>query len=607
MLETDIQIRFGSWPRMQPLAAPIRLAVFVHEQGISESEEWDEADAVAVHWVALFEGEPVGCARLLTDGKIGRMAVLKPYRGMGAGKRLLQCAVEYAAERRFAKVALSAQMHAKSFYEQQGFIAEGEPHFEVGIEHQWMSLSLQQAPKAVPLLAFLEGVSEKVSELDMRWVIATVSELKRPGNGHVYFTLVESDAAGSVVGKVRANLWKSTAMALETKFRAATSKGLENNQEVMLQVKAEFHPGYGMSVVVKDIHPEFTLGQLQARLQAIRLELQRLGIATRNKALPVPEDFFRIAVLSPEGAAGLGDFQTRADGLMHAGVLQFVYFTAVFQGTGAASAMSRALDAIARSHAERSFDALVIIRGGGSELDLAWLNDIEIARRVCLMPMPVLAGIGHERDNTIVDELACLRFPTPSMVIDYIEEVVLGRLNRVARNVRDVVRIARQKLETARLQVQNTQGKITEQARLKLLKASTQADKGWQFIRHTSQSNCGQGRSSVERLFLDVIKPLSRQQLKTAAERLQRMFQTDIKETARRRLETASFKVESQKDVVAAQNPERILQLGYALVLDANGQALTSAGKVRQQTAAFNIQFKDGTVGATLKEEPHNE
>jgi len=139
------------------------------------------------------------------------------------------------------------------------------------------------------------------------------------------------------------------------------------------------------------------------------------------------------------------------------------------------------------------------------------------------------------------------------------------------------------------------------------LKASTQADKGWQFIRHTSQSNCGQGRSSVERLFLDVIKPLSRQQLKTAAERLQRMFQTDIKETARRRLETASFKVESQKDVVAAQNPERILQLGYALVLDANGQALTSAGKVRQQTAAFNIQFKDGTVGATLKEEPHNE
>jgi exodeoxyribonuclease VII large subunit len=268
--------------------------------------------------------------------------------------------------------------------------------------------------------------------------------------------------------------------------------------------------------------------------------------------------------------------------------------------------MSRALDTIACAHAGQPFDALVIIRGGGSEWDLAWLNDIEIAKRVCLMPMPVLSGIGHERDNTIIDEVACLRFPTPSMVIDHIEAVVMARLGRVIQNVRDVVRIARQKLATARLEVRNTHSKIIEQARIRLLKAGNQVDKSWQFIEHTSVSHCEYGRIAVEHLFSDVIKPMSRRQLKAATECLERTVHTDISQAARRRLEIASFKLESHKDVVVAQNPQRILQLGYALVLDTQGKPLVSAERLRQQSA-FNIQFRDGTVSAQINGDKHNE
>lgn len=136
----ELRIDCSSWSKNGEWAKPVRRSVFVLEQGIAEHEEWDEHDNGALHAVAWLGDQPVGTARLLPEGKIGRMAVLKAYRGLGIGSALLKALVHAAKEQGLAQVRLSAQTHALPFYQQHGFVNDGPPHSEVGIPHQWMRL-----------------------------------------------------------------------------------------------------------------------------------------------------------------------------------------------------------------------------------------------------------------------------------------------------------------------------------------------------------------------------------------------------------------------------------------------------------------------------------
>ncbi|MCE2745104.1 MAG: GNAT family N-acetyltransferase [Burkholderiales bacterium] len=137
-----IRIDCSSWLINGEWASPIRRSVFVEEQGIDESEEWDEYDAVSVHVLAWLGGKPVGTARLLPEGKIGRMAVLPEFRGLGAGSAMLLALLAVAKEQKLQQVRLSAQQQAIEFYSRHGFAPCGDAHIEVGIPHQWMVLNL---------------------------------------------------------------------------------------------------------------------------------------------------------------------------------------------------------------------------------------------------------------------------------------------------------------------------------------------------------------------------------------------------------------------------------------------------------------------------------
>jgi exodeoxyribonuclease VII large subunit len=140
--------------------------------------------------------------------------------------------------------------------------------------------------------------------------------------------------------------------------------------------------------------------------------------------LPAPAEFVRVAVISPETSAGLGDFRHETDRLHDAGLCEFVYFRATFQGIDAPPSIRTAVNEALAAYAERPFDAVVVLRGGGSVTDLAWLNDLELARLLCRACVPVLTGIGHERDSTILDEVAQRRFDTPSKVALHIATTV---------------------------------------------------------------------------------------------------------------------------------------------------------------------------------------
>ena len=148
----------------------------------------------------------------------------------------------------------------------------------------------------------------------------------------------------------------------------------------------------GLDLIIEDVDPSYTLGDLTAKLERISENLQQTGLYERNKRLPAPFDFVRVAVVSPETSAGLGDFRREADLLQTARLCEFWLFTATFQGVEAPSSIQTAVLQALTAHKQDRFDDLVVIRGGGSVTDLAWLNDLELAKLLCPCPIPVLTG-----------------------------------------------------------------------------------------------------------------------------------------------------------------------------------------------------------------------
>lgn len=285
-----------------------------------------------------------------------------------------------------------------------------------------------------PGLAAEKGVS--LSELLLRvkgaidremdgpvWVRAEISELRGKG-GNLYLSLTERDERGDVLANSKGILWKSRAPGVSAKFERTTGEGLRPNIKILCLARIRFDALFGLDLIIEDIDPSYTLGDLAAKLARIREKLEVDGLYARNRGVPAAVEFIRVAVISPESSAGLGDFRRETDRLHGAGLCEFLFFGATFQGPDAPSSIRTAFNEALAAHRRRPIDALVIIRGGGSVTDLAWLNDLELARLACLAPVPVLTGIGHERDSTILDEVAHRRFDTPSKVALHIASTI---------------------------------------------------------------------------------------------------------------------------------------------------------------------------------------
>ena len=255
------------------------------------------------------------------------------------------------------------------------------------------------------------------------WVRAEISEL-RGKNGHLYLTLTERNERGDILAQVKGVIWRNRAEAITAKFREATGDGIKTDIKILCLAKIRFDALYGLDLIIEDVDPSFTLGDLAAKLARIREHLQQTGLYGRNKQLPAPVEFVRVAVISPETSAGLGDFRREADLLQTAILCEFHLFPATFQGVETSSSIQTAILQALTAHKQKPFDALAVIRGGGSVTDLAWLNDIDLARLLCQSPVPIFTAIGHERDNTILDEIAHTRFDTPSKVALHISTAI---------------------------------------------------------------------------------------------------------------------------------------------------------------------------------------
>ena len=275
------------------------------------------------------------------------------------------------------------------------------------------------------------------------WVVGELSDFRQAPQGHVYFELVEKQGA-QIQAKIRANLWQFTYRTVASKFESVTGTTLKNGMKVLAQVSVTFHPVYGLSLNVKDIDPSYSLGERARLRQETIARLSSEGWVGHNARLPLPPVIQRIAVISSATAAGYGDFINQLEENAYHYRVYHRLFPSLMQGNEAVSSLIAALEQVAQQAERLQLDAVVLIRGGGAQLDLDCFDDYQLALTIAKFPLPIFTGIGHERDETIADLVGHTSLKTPTAVAEFVlssfrefeEQLGLGaqRLDRMTRN-----------------------------------------------------------------------------------------------------------------------------------------------------------------------------
>jgi exodeoxyribonuclease VII large subunit len=393
------------------------------------------------------------------------------------------------------------------------------------------------------------------------WVKAEIRNLSIKG-GHYYLELAEKDEqTDKVIASCKATIWKFSAAKMVLKFERDSGIELSKDLNVLIKVKARFDPQYGFSVNVEDIDSSYTLGDIAKRYQQILDKLTTEGLVNKNKLLATPFDVQNVLVIAPENAAGLGDFRKDADVLDQAGVCHFVYHSATFQGNTAATSIIESLSAGLRQWAndfDSPPDLIVIIRGGGAVNDLAYLNDYDLAALLCKRSVPIWVGIGHEKDRTILDEIAHRSFDTPSKVIGGIRNLIHDRVQEVLN--------ALQKIKLL------SQHQIT-------------------------------GYQSRNDQYLKVIKTLAQHQI-NEANRAVELMRGNTQYFAQAQLKLASTKIEALLRETLLQNPKQVMAKGYGIVRS-QGKAIRSIQQI--SGATIQVELQDGRIEAHVTQVIQND
>lgn len=297
-------------------------------------------------------------------------------------------------------------------------------------------------------------VRERLEESfpDTYWVQGEFGDASVGYGGHFYGELVQKDEQGrQIIARARVNCWARTFNLLHLRFQHETGQTLRAGIQVKLLVRITFHEQYGYSLNILDVDSAFTLGEMALRRRQILEQLESDGVLHDNQQLPLPRLLRRIAIISAQTAAGYGDFCHQLETNEYGFAFQTRLFPAVMQGRQVEQSVIAALEEIALQ--SEQWDAVVIIRGGGATGDLSDFDSYPLAYCITQFPLPVITGIGHERDETVLDYVAHARVKTPTAAAAYIiahqahEAVALDELQlRIHRNARETIQTERRRL-----------------------------------------------------------------------------------------------------------------------------------------------------------------
>lgn len=428
-----------------------------------------------------------------------------------------------------------------------------------------------KSPNTITLQEFNNRIKRLLADPSVMncWVVAETTDVRI--NQHCYLQLLEKNSkTGATVAKIKAIIWGNQFRFLNARFKQVTGRDIGNDMKIMVCLSVNYSPQYGLTVVINDINPEFTLGDMERQRQEILNRLTQEGIIGQNKTVPMPPVLQRIAIVSAAGAAGYGDFMKQLTDNKYGVCFYPCLFQATMQGVKTVPTVLAALDKVEQN--QHLFDCVVIIRGGGGTEELNSFDNYDLARRVATFPLPVIVGIGHERDITVLDYVAGIRVKTPTAAAEHIILQAANALAHIGDLSNQVVSIARDYIARAKEQLSYYAGNLPIMAQ-RIIDTNTLRLQN--FIQNIPLH--------VQRRIEGENAQLARQKdaIKNA------VAQVKMKETMR---------LEALGDKIELLSPRKVMARGYTLTT-CEGKIMTDAAQL-EAGKLVTIHFRDGKVVA---------
>lgn len=332
---------------------------------------------------------------------------------------------------------------------------------------------------------------------DEVWIHAELSDVRTNANGHCYLEFIEKDSRGNTpIARAHGVIWANVYRMLKPYFEEETGRPFASGIKVSVCVKVDFHELYGYSLTVRDIDPTYTIGDMARQRREILRQLEEEGVLTLNKELRMPLLPQRVAVISSATAAGYGDFRNQLFGNPQGFVFYVKLFQALMQGDRAEESIIEALNRIF-SEAER-WDAVVIIRGGGATSDLSCFDSYLLAANCAQFPLPIITGIGHERDDTVIDCVAHTRVKTPTAAAEYLISAMQDTASHLATLQSGVETTVTNLLHEERRKTEQLSGKLSSLFALRKLHEEQRAASIWLRLAQACRLRIAQERHNVE-------------------------------------------------------------------------------------------------------------
>ncbi|WP_018462642.1 exodeoxyribonuclease VII large subunit [Segatella paludivivens] len=412
-----------------------------------------------------------------------------------------------------------------------------------------------------------------VSLTDEYWVEAELSEL-REVRGHCYMELIQKDLfSNTPVAKAQAKCWKSKWIGVRDKFERIAGQYLHAGLKVMLKVYPDFHEAYGFSWIVTDVNPEFTMGDMARKRLEIINKLKTDGVFDLQKDLQIPMFAQRIAVISSANAAGYGDFCNQLENNDYGLKFYPRLFPAIMQGEGIEKSVISALDDIYKSLDD--FDVVVIIRGGGATSDMSGFDTLALAENVANFPLPIITGIGHERDESVLDMVSNTRVKTPTAAAALLIEHLSNVYNRVMDAQEEIISSIVHRMEVENIRLKRLAEKIP--MLFSIFK--------------------NQQISMLDKLFVEIVNTIT-QKVSMCTYDIS-ILSKSLAPVAQKRLTKESYRLQLIQQKLEALDPVLLLKRGYSIT--------TFKGKVIKNASALKsgdeveTRLDKGTVKSIIK------
>lgn len=441
-----------------------------------------------------------------------------------------------------------------------------------------MNYSNADTTTAIPALSLYElnTLVSSVLSLDLPddyWVEAELSEA-REVRGHCYMELVQKDEASNTpIAKASAKCWASRWSILRPMFERVTGQRLHAGMKVMLRVKAQFHAAYGFSWIVSDINPEYTMGDLMRRRQEIIKQLKAEGVFDLQRELTIPAFAQHIAVVSSDGAAGYGDFCRQLADNAQGYRFTVRLFSATMQGEAVEQSVIAALNRIYEE--QDIFDAVVIIRGGGATSDLSGFDTLALAENVANFPLPIITGIGHERDESVLDMISFRKVKTPTAAAAFLVQHLTDVYVRVMEAQETIVQNVKHRLQVEKMRLDRLNKSIPVQFSLVKTRQGAYIDR------------------LMNRLSQQVLSKVA------DAQRKLEIISQNVQPVLERKMMGESHRLQMLEQRIRSQDPELLLKRGYSITLK-NGKSIRSASLLTSGDVIVT-RFAEGTVKSKVE------